>query len=442
MTGRSNRQLSAPYAGGVSASPAARSGAALISRADRTVRRRPGTADALLALVLLVTLGALSLSGLADLHQPAWARAVLLAALAMLHLSVVGRRQWPRVAFGAASLAMLAVVALPDAHGALGPGGRLVTVPLLVVPSCLVYAVLLTTVSARSARPEALLALGIGLLGVALAAIRVLRSGLFALSSSPWTSALVVLGLVAMVATAWLLGLLITAIAAARASDRAHAVSMARAAERAEIAREVHDIVAHSLAVIVRQAEAGSYVAQSDPDQAARALQVVADTGRDALHDMRGMLTTLRTTEPSTRDGTASESVAGTRGLAEVDDLLAAARAGGLTVEHSRTGDTEPLAAAADLAAYRVLQESLTNAIKHAGPGSRVSITQRWLPDRLELVIHDDGTGAAAARPMAGAGAGLAGLRERLLVVRGTLEAGPDQDGGFVVRAVIPSGPA
>ena len=412
-----------------------------LGRLDASARRRPWAVDTVLALVLLASLGAVSLSGIDGLMMPGWVRGALVTALVVLHCCVAVRRQWPVLAFAAASLAMLVIVVLPSARTTLAATGQQTQVPLRFIPSCLLYALMLASVSARCSRREAALALAVGAAGVGVSAARLAASPVAGLTSSPWGLAFVLVALAAMVAAAWGIGRLVAARAVMALSERAHLVERAVAAERAAMSREMHDVVAHSLAVIVRQAEAGSYVAASAPDKAAETLQVIADTGRDALADMRGVLKLLATPADRQRGGDAAgtpgpaTSGGGIRGLAAVPDLLAAMRRAGLTVDLDQAGTQVPLPSAIDLAAYRVLQESLTNSLKHSGAGTRAAARLEWSARQLVIEVADDGAGGGQVVP--GSGLGLPGLRERLRAVHGDLDAGPRAGGGFAVRARI-----
>lgn len=406
------------------------------TRLDAAVRRRPWVPDTVLALVLTASVGAVTLSSIGDFAMPGWVRLGLVLSLAVLHGSVAIRRQWPVPAFTLASLAMLTVVALPNARTTLAGTGESTQVPLLFLPSYLLYALMLAAASARGRR-EALLALSVGTVGVALSGVRLASSSVQGLTSSGWSLTFVLVALLAIVVAACAFGQLLAARANAVRAERTRAVDHAVASERATIAREMHDVVAHSLAVIVRQAEAGSYVAAAAPEKAAETLQVVADTGRDALEDMRGVLATLRSSAAPA--DTAGDGTGSVRGLAAVPDLLAGVRRAGLTVSVDEVGEAVTLPTAADLAAYRVLQESLTNCLKHAGAGTRVGVRLHWTRVELIIEVRDDGGGGGAAVP--GSRHGLAGLHERLATVRGDLTAGPDPAGGFTVRARIPYRP-
>ncbi|MBC3761192.1 sensor histidine kinase [Quadrisphaera oryzae] len=217
-------------------------------------------------------------------------------------------------------------------------------------------------------------------------------------------------------------------------TEREQLQALAAAAERARIAREMHDVVAHSLSVVIAQADGGRYAAAADPAAAVRALESVAATGRAALTDMRRLLGVLR------EDGGAVFEPQ--PGVEDVVALVDSVRASGLPVALVTTGEARPLPAGAGLAVYRVVQEGLTNVLKHGGPSARATVRLHWSPGRLEAHVEDDGRGASAgvdgeARGD-GVGRGLAGMAERMALYGGTAHAGPRSGGGFAVQAVLP----
>jgi signal transduction histidine kinase len=218
---------------------------------------------------------------------------------------------------------------------------------------------------------------------------------------------------------------------AARAElERDQQARLAATAERTRIARELHDIVAHSLTVVVTLAEAATASAESDPRAAQAAMGQVATTGRAALTEMRRLLGVLRT---DSEDSPAEFGPA--PGLDGVDDLVAGARAAGLPVRLTVGGRPRALAGAMDATAHRIVQESLTNVLKHAVQPSGVDVLVRWGEDDLQLQITDDGRAGASS---AGPGHGLTGMRERLALFGGELSAGPGTTGGWRVRATLP----
>ncbi len=216
---------------------------------------------------------------------------------------------------------------------------------------------------------------------------------------------------------------------AARLEAERHAqAKVAAAAERARIARELHDVVAHHVSVMVVQADGAGYALRSDPDRAEAALAAIACTGRQALTEMRRLLGVLRSADDQAQ-------LAPQPGLGELRELLDQARQAGLEVSYTVSGAPRELSEGAELAAYRVVQESLTNTRKHAGRGATAAVMLRYEPDSLVVEVTDDGltTGSDGA-----AGHGLAGMRERLALYGGTVQAGPLVRGGFGVVARLP----
>jgi len=204
-------------------------------------------------------------------------------------------------------------------------------------------------------------------------------------------------------------------------------------AERARIARELHDVIAHNVSVMVVQADGASYTLATDPARAKEALAAISATGRQALAEMRRLLGVLRREDDGTRSGLTPQP-----GIGELGELLDQARIAGLPVSFSVEGVPRPLPGGAALTAYRIVQESLTNTRKHAGPVASASVVLRYSTDALVLAISDDGRGAAAPD---GAGHGLTGMRERVAVYGGSVVAGPRPGGGFEVVATLPLTP-
>jgi signal transduction histidine kinase len=202
--------------------------------------------------------------------------------------------------------------------------------------------------------------------------------------------------------------------------ERDQQAEIGAAQERARIARELHDVVAHSLAVMVAQADGGRYAAPEDPDAATRALAQIAETGRDALAQMRRLLGVLRSGEES----------------ADLPGLVRRLAGAGLPVELEVEGPERELPAEVRLSIHRLAQEALTNVLKHAESPRRVEVVLRYLESDVELTVRDDGRGIAGGD---GQGHGLAGMRERVALLGGTLHAGPRAGGGYEVRAWLPS---
>ncbi|WP_406105387.1 sensor histidine kinase [Micromonospora globbae] len=200
----------------------------------------------------------------------------------------------------------------------------------------------------------------------------------------------------------------------------------ARADERLRVARELHDIVSHGVSVMVLQAAAAQAVLDSDAVRARGSLDAVQDVGREVVTELRRLLVVLRGAEP------APEALPSLRRL---EPLATGVRLAGGQVDVAVTGDLDAIPAAADVSGYRILQEALTNAARHA-PGAAVRVSIEVAADALRLRVTDDGTGAA--RRSAGTGHGLTGIRERVELFGGTVTAGPRPQGGFEVRVELP----
>jgi signal transduction histidine kinase len=217
----------------------------------------------------------------------------------------------------------------------------------------------------------------------------------------------------------------------------ARQIDAATRAERATIARELHDIVSHAVSVIVIQSQVGSQALPAgELDVAAEALNAIELSARGAMTELRHLLTLL-----SAEDEPAA--VAPAASLRQVDELIGRCRAAGLTVDADIDPSLEPLSPVADLAAYRLIQEALTNTMRHA-PGATARISVRRLGDAVELLAQDDGgIVVAGGEPgvEAGAGRGLIGMRERLALAGGRLVEAGRHGGGFRVRALIPGRP-
>jgi signal transduction histidine kinase len=218
--------------------------------------------------------------------------------------------------------------------------------------------------------------------------------------------------------------------------EREENARLAMALERGRIARELHDVIAHNVSVVVVQAGAAERLVETDPDRARQAMRDVATTGRQALTEMRRLLGVLRDEEPG--DGMTPQP-----GVDELETLARQMRDAGLPVELSVQGPRRPIPQSAALSAYRIIQEALTNTLRHAGP-ARARVILRYLPDALEIQVSDNGTGPTASRTDAtdqpdGGGHGLIGMRERVMLFGGELSAGPRPQGGYAVIARIPT---
>jgi signal transduction histidine kinase len=201
------------------------------------------------------------------------------------------------------------------------------------------------------------------------------------------------------------------------------------AAERARIARELHDVVAHCVSVMVIQAGAAEDLLDREPDAARQPLRAVQDTGHEAVAELGRMLGLLR-------GEAAAETLLPQPGVVQLPELVAQVRSAGLTVDQDVQGTPRDLPPGVDVALYRLTQEALTNVLKHAR-GARASVVLRYTETAVELSVHDDGPGGPAG---SGLGHGLIGMRERVVLYGGTLSAGPRAGGGFAVDAVIPIG--
>ena len=393
---------------GDAALPAARYGR--IMRARRILERH--SLDAL--IVVLTGAGIAEVWLNTDVEgSPPW-----LTVFALLWgLPLLARRRWP-VAAPAVVLAVVALQAVIWTHAV----GYSVSTYLIVA-----IAVGLFGANLRTRRDR--------LIGAALVLAAVLVV-VFLDPEGDWTN---LLSTIPIFGVAWLVGHIYRAnvLRTAELSERADRLehereTEARAAvaeERARIAREMHDVVAHSLSVMVVQAEAAEAMLDVDPDRARRALSSVQETGRSALGELRRMLGVLREMDGS------GAPLAPQPGLGGLDELVESVRAAGLLVSVRVDGRPRPLPAGVDLSAYRIVQEGLTNALKHAGP-ARADVLVRYGDRELEVGVSDDGRGHD---PRAnGGGHGLVGMRERVALYGGELEAGPRPEGGFRLRARLP----
>lgn len=198
--------------------------------------------------------------------------------------------------------------------------------------------------------------------------------------------------------------------------------------ERARVARELHDVIAHSVSVMVIQAGGARMVMDADPARAEESLRMVERAGRDALAEMRRLVGALDA-------AAARRPLAPSPSLAQIPDLISRARAAGLDADLAIEGEPCPVSQALGLCAYRIVQEGLTNAIKHAGP-ARVTVRVIWTAQALELEVDD--TGGPAVQPAGAHGHGLAGMHERAAMHGGRVQAGPRPGGGFAVHAHLP----
>ena len=407
-----------------------------LAAVDGWMRSRPWVVDSAIAAILaLLTLPA-SLGAVTGGGWSPAGRVTGVLTLVAAHAVLALRRVTPLAVFAVTSLAMLLAVLAPDLDSPTAAyAGPL---PPIVLPSVVVFPVALYTVAAWCSSRTSILALGVAAAGSVMALVR-----LWGLDSEnpvgSWP--LFLLLAVAGVAVApWSLGRFrrVRAAYVTSLEERArfeeenrerHAREVLRE-ERARIAREMHDVISHSLAVMVSQAEGGRMMAQRDPGVTLPVLETVARTGQEAMRGMRGLLDALDPEGPTPHQPPQPT-------LAELPALLERVRASGLTVHLDERGEPVRLGGTGELATYRVVQEALTNVLKHAGPSSHAHISLQWSPTALEVSVRSDGV--ARQEPRAGSGRGLPGLRERLRLVGGTFDAHGDDRGGFLVRASIPA---
>jgi signal transduction histidine kinase len=211
--------------------------------------------------------------------------------------------------------------------------------------------------------------------------------------------------------------------------ERQHQAQLAASAERARIAREMHDIVAHNIAVMIALADGATYTAKNDPGQAVELMGQVSTTGRAALTEMRRLLGVLR--QPADSEQGPQPT------LADLDKMLATFRAAGLAVELTVAGEPFPLPPSAQLAVYRMITEALTNTLKHAA-GSMATVCLEYRDDEIALEVSDNGAGLPRPEaPGVAGGHGITGMRERAAVFGGQMSAGPRPGGGWQVRTVL-----
>jgi signal transduction histidine kinase len=222
------------------------------------------------------------------------------------------------------------------------------------------------------------------------------------------------------------------AIQAERDRDRESKLAVSN--ERTRIAREIHDVVAHGLSIMIVQADGGLYAADASPEQAKKALATIGDTGRASLTEMRKMLGLLKQDAQQELD---PDQPRPQPGISSLPELIENVRQAGLTVDYEVTGTPRDLPALLGLTAYRIVQEGLTNTLKHAGPGARTSVYLDFGREMLTVVVTDDGRGAGLA-PSTDPGHGLVGMRQRASISGGTVSAGPKAGGGYEVIAKLP----
>jgi signal transduction histidine kinase len=338
-------------------------------------------------------------------------------ALALLHtLPLAARRRFPGAVLGisVASGLAFAAIGLP---------------PFLLGPAILVA---VYSVAAYGSR------------WVALAGLAVAEVGLVAVQLTPGrTGADTLVINMGVVAAAWLLGHFAHNYRAyaARLEERTAELERAReelarravVEERLRLARELHDVVAHAISVIAVQSGVGAHVATTQPKEARRSLAAIEATSRAALEELRRLLGVLR------QEGEPQGDLAPVPGLADLEGLLAEVAKAGLAVKLQVHGTRSPLPAGVDLSAYRIVQEALTNVVKHAGP-AHAQVVVGYGDQEVTVEVIDDGRGAVTSASNGRTGHGLIGMRERVQAFGGDLEVGPRPGGGFRVAARLPVG--
>jgi len=409
-----------------------------VNRIYDFIRRHPTWVDSLWAVLLLML-------------SAAWL-------VSSLHSHTEGMPQGPKEQIAAIplTLALCTVVALrrraPEKMLVLatGTGVAQVVTHVDIGPGNFAFLVIIFTVSSRNIRWASRFALGGAVLAPTIAAVR--------WPSPHQTVVAAVLSDVFMTVTfllAWVLGDSLSTRRAYYAQleeratrlekEREAQTKIAAAAERARIARELHDVVAHNVSVMVVQADGGAYVLDTAPEQTKQALETISGTGRQALAEMRRLLGVLRTGEGGTDGGTGREGggeYGPQPGIDQLSDLIEQVRGAGLAVNFAVEGTPRPLPSSIGLTAYRVVQEALTNSRKHGGPYVGATVRLRYGADELALLAEDDGRGALRGLyddgGIDGLGHGLIGMRERVGMVGGSLETGPRPGGGFRISAVLP----
>ncbi|MEV6716396.1 sensor histidine kinase [Lentzea sp. NPDC051208] len=214
-------------------------------------------------------------------------------------------------------------------------------------------------------------------------------------------------------------------------TERDQQAKIAVGEERSRIARELHDVVAHAVSVMIVHADGAAYTIRSQPEVAEKAVRTIADTGRLALTEMRRLLGVLRSEESETQWAPQPDA----RGVVELAENT---RAAGVPVRLEINGDVDDLPAGVGLSVYRIVQEALTNTIKHAGAGTTALVRLARSPEELRLEVTDNGFGTPHDVVKVSGGNGLIGMRERAAVLGGEFEAGPNPGGGWRVRATFP----
>ncbi|MEV4319921.1 sensor histidine kinase [Actinocrispum sp. NPDC049592] len=322
--------------------------------------------------------------------------------LVALVLPFFGLRRWPWVVLGVqfAELLLVAVASVP------GADANLRYVQMMTMD--LVVATITARVRPRVSIPAAVLTFAAQL---TVSAVK-----------DPGNTSSVATSIGLLMITMWLTGTAIRLRRQYRDAQREQAEIQAVQAERLRIARELHDMIAHSIGVIAFQAGMGGRVIDTQPAEARNALRAIEETSRDTLAGLRRMLTALRRDDP----------VPAAVGLADLDGLVARSRQAGVKVDIEWRGDRRPLLPDIDLSAFRIIQEAVTNVVRHAGT-SRCDVLIDQRDEEVLIEVTDEGRGGSE-----GAGYGIPGMRERVALLDGDFSAGPRPEGGFKVSARIP----
>ncbi|WP_411732460.1 sensor histidine kinase [Paeniglutamicibacter sp.] len=384
---------------------------------DKWIRENPNKVDLILGLGIWLVFG-LFAGIMLGVSGNGWTQAFLGS---VQTLPLIWRRRRPGLAAGFIVLAHLIQIALTSE----------------LLPSQIAVPITVFSLAAYGKRWQSFAGLGAGFLGAVLASVRI---GAWAGGNSSEGTVRNFIGLGLLVLVAWTFGDLARTrrLALQTLEDRARRLeiereqerALAAADERSHIAREMHDIVAHSLSVIITQSDGARYASEHDPEIARETLATISRTGRSSLREMRRLLGVLR-----------SDDEASTRPLPtllDVPALLDATRMSGLAINFTQEGSARrELPAGAELTAYRALQEALTNVLKHAGPEAVASMRLGWGNRGLQLIVSDNGRGAGVLGNSE-SGQGLRGMAERVALYDGQVEAGPRAGGGFHVAVFIP----
>ncbi|MDQ0643009.1 sensor histidine kinase [Microbacterium murale] len=376
------------------------------------VLNRPDVILAIAMTVLLLPASLIAVVQAQAIPDPS-AAAVITALFALVHAASLVSVRLPVTAFAVASLAMLALALLPGGAGVAGA-------PAALFPSSFAYLLCIGEVVALRTLSFALGALVVGVAGAAVIAWTPassmaddIRMGLF-------------VGLSAMIAAAWVIGLLQRQRGQYAEERQRTRVREAIAAERMRINRDLHDVVAHSMTVMIAQADVARALINDDPDASTRALRVVTDTGRDAL---RGMRSVIAADADAPREPVPD--------IDAIDGLVDRVRSTETDTRLEVTGAPRRLESDALIALHHAVREALTNAVRHTMPPRRITVALEWSANQVVVTVDDDG-GSGPGPVSPGSGLGLIGMAERVRLAGGALSAGPQHQQGWRVRIELP----